>query len=186
MIATLVVGYGDLDRQDKGVGFYVVRELRRCLGQPELVPEKRESWPSEGPLPHSVFLRELTPALADRAVDYEQLIFVRCHNMQSRPPLCLESLVRDCVPHQWRGHLTPHKLVDMIRRRHGAVPPAALLCVLGHGYDLVQGLSDDTRRLVPQAVSRILGLVLGDAPGALPLVCPETPHFLLDDLGISP
>ena len=77
MKGNLVIGYGNLDRMDDGVAFYVINKLRNRLGQKPLNTYSTEPAAMDAPI-DSIFVRQLVPELASNMICYERLVFFEC------------------------------------------------------------------------------------------------------------
>jgi Ni,Fe-hydrogenase maturation factor len=78
MQPTLIIGYGNFDRQDDGVAWHVLAEVARRLGcAVPLSPE--EEFPPNGGKPDFIFELQLTPELAEAIAQYERVCFVDAH-----------------------------------------------------------------------------------------------------------
>ena len=75
---TLIVGFGNLDRGDDGVAYYVVNAVRRRLVHTPLA-EDATGLESLGARVDSVFLVQLVPELLDVLAGYDRVIFVDAH-----------------------------------------------------------------------------------------------------------
>jgi Ni,Fe-hydrogenase maturation factor len=78
MDRTLVIGYGNLDRGDDGVAYYVVNALRQRLEQTPL-KEYDTGLEELGAAVDSIFLTQLMPELINALADYDQVVFIDAH-----------------------------------------------------------------------------------------------------------
>lgn len=155
---TLIIGFGNLDRADDGVGYYVVNALRQHLLQRSL-QEEESGLESLGERPDSVFLRQLVPELMETASGYDRVIFVDAHVHEDAAELCCAQLKPEYVPSPFTHHVTPATFLAVMKALYGREPDAYLLSIRGHDFDFHRGLSPAVQRLVEPAVEDLLRLL---------------------------
>jgi hypothetical protein len=78
MKRTLILGYGNFDRQDDGVAWHVLASVASRLGcAVPLLPE--DEFPSNDGAPDFFFELQLTPELAETIALYDRVCFVDAH-----------------------------------------------------------------------------------------------------------
>lgn len=159
---SLVLGIGNVDRQDDGVAYWVVQALRRRLGQPLLGPDETGLEDLGGRV-DSVFLAQLVPELLDTAVDYDRLVFVDAHAQPEWQDL-------HCAPvkpeHQitiLTHHLTPGLFMALLQALYGCTPKAFLVSLRGYQFDFGRELSAATAALIEPALAEIMRWVIPKA-----------------------
>jgi hydrogenase maturation protease len=162
MAATLIIGYGNTDRADDGVAYYVVNALRRSLGQRPLSDQETGLEDLCGGV-DSVFVRQLVPELMETAADYPRVIFVDAHVFDDRPELLFTTVVPEYAPSPFTHHLTPSSFLALTAALYGRSPEGTIVSLRGRDFDFTRGLSPDTQTLVAPAVDRIRSL---SDPGA--------------------
>jgi len=155
---TLVIGYGNLDRADDGVAYYVVNALRRCLGQ-ELLSEDNTGLEGLSAQTDSIFLTQLVPELTDTLVDYDQVIFVDAHVREDVNDLYCAPVLSEYVLSGFTHHVTPVMLLALLKALHHREPVGYLVSIRGHDFDFRRGLSVAAEALVQPAVECILQLL---------------------------
>ena len=75
MKKTLVIGFGNVYRQDDGVGFVVVNALREKLGRSPLGVED-DGFDDLGHEIDTLLLHQLVPDLADVIAGYDLVVFL--------------------------------------------------------------------------------------------------------------
>ncbi len=160
MLRTLVMGYGNLDRTDDGVAFYVVNDLRRRLGQPPLSPDET-GLDQLGAEPDSVFLRQLLPEWMETSAGYDQLIFVDAHVHEDTEELSCVPVQPEYVLSPFTHHMTPATFLALTKALYDREPTGQLLSIRGHDFNFHRGLSSAADRQVQSAVEIILSLVEG-------------------------
>jgi hydrogenase maturation protease len=161
---TLVVGFGNAYRRDDGVARYVVNALLERLGRAPLGPLD-DGFDDLGHRVDAVLLHQVVPELAETLEGYDRVIFVDAHVADNIPEPLHEEHLESVYRTPFVYHQThPSTVLALAQHMHGHTPEAVLLSLLGHDFDFGEGLSPETRALVPSAVDRILALA--EAPGA--------------------
>ena len=119
MSRTLVIGYGNRDRQDDGVAWEVIDTLRRREGQ-EALAEDETGLEQLGDQVDSVFFLQLAPDLLDVAGRYDRLIFVDAHVRPDVKDLYCTPVQPEYATATFTHHMTPAMFL-------------VLLQALGHG-----------------------------------------------------
>lgn len=159
MSRTLVIGFGNIDRADDGVAYYIVNSLRKHLGGKELNEgetgiEDLDS-PESGKA-GSIFLIQLTPELVDILAGYERIVFVDAHIDPGMPDLHCAPVQPDSAAPLFSHHMTPAMLLALTGVIHGRKPHGYLVSARGLDFDFHRGLSPETEALVQPAVRKIL------------------------------
>jgi hydrogenase maturation protease len=150
---TLIIGYGNPDREDDGVAWHILRALTFRLGLPS--PESYEDEFPESASIDFAFYLQLTPEMAEEINEYEYVCFVDAHTGNIPEPVRLISVESEFQRSPFTHHLTPQSLVSMCETLYGRKPDSALLSVLGHRFLFSRQLSEETAALVPQALELI-------------------------------
>lgn len=158
MARTLVIGYGNLDRQDDGVAYHVINALRQRLGQ-EPLDEEEAGLEALGAGIDSILVTQLVPELLDTVADYEQVIFVDAHVCPDADALQCIALRPEYGSATFTHHMTPAMFLALLQMLHQRDPAGILVSIRGHDFDFRRGLSAATQALVEPAVEQILQLV---------------------------
>jgi hydrogenase maturation protease len=157
-LCSLVIGYGNLDRCDDGVAFYVVNRLRRHLGQKPL--DCDDNGMSElGGCRDSVFIRQLVPELVETVANYDRVIFVDAHIPADGPQLVctrLDPLQGEVL---LSHHMHPAQLLGILKAIWDREPVSHLLSIQGCRFGLGRRLSAGTAKLAAPAAEMILELL---------------------------
>jgi hydrogenase maturation protease len=150
---SLIIGYGNPDREDDGVAWHILRALTVRLGLPS--PESyKDEFPEYAAIDFAFYL-QLAPEMAEDINEYEYVCFVDAHTGNIPEPVRLISVESEFQRSPFTHHLTPQSLVSMCETLYGRKPDAALLSILGHRFLFSRQLSRETAALVPQAVELI-------------------------------
>jgi hydrogenase maturation protease len=158
MAHTLVIGYGNLDRQDDGVAYHVINALRQRLGQ-ECLSEEETGLETLGAAIDSILVTQLVPELLDMAADYEQVIFVDAHVCTDVSDLQCTAVRPEYGSATFTHHMTPAMFLALLQMLYQREPAGILVSIQGHDFDFQQGLSAATQALVEPAAEQILRLV---------------------------
>ena len=148
-----MIGYGNPDREDDGVAWHILRALTLRLGL-DAPDSYEEEFPDHALIDFSFYL-QLTPETAEDISTYEYVCFVDAHTGSIPEPVRLMPVESEFQASPFTHHLTPQSLMSMCETIYGKRPDAALLSVLGHRFLFTRQLSDETSKLVPQAVDFI-------------------------------
>ena len=149
----LLLGYGNPDREDDGVAWHILRALTTRLGLS--APDSYEDeFPEHAEIEFAFYL-QLTPEMAEDVSAYDHVCFVDAHTGNIPEPVRLIDVQSEFQASPFTHHLTAQSLVSMCETIYGKKPDAALLSVLGHRFLFSRQLSEETARLVPEAVELI-------------------------------
>lgn len=151
---TLIVGYGNPDRQDDGLSLHLLIELARILGR--TVDESPENcFYPVGDEPDLWFCLQLVPEMAQTISQYDRVCFLDAHTgfsdeiMATRLAPAFEHSV---LTH----HLSPATLLNICQTLSGSTPDALLISVKGYQFGFSRSLSQQAQDLLPQAVQRVV------------------------------
>jgi hydrogenase maturation protease len=157
MPRALVIGFGNIDRADDGVAFFVINALRRRLDQKMLTEEDTGLEDLGAPI-DSIFLSQLAPELLDTLAEYGQVIFVDAHVYENMDALHCALVLPEYTPVTFTHHLTPGVFLALLKALHHHEPIGHLVSIRGYDFDFHRNLSSDTEALVEPAVNYILQL----------------------------
>jgi hydrogenase maturation protease len=151
---TLLLGYGNPDREDDGVAWHILRAIALELGLP--APDSYED-----PFPESeelefTFSLQLTPEMAEEINSFEHVCFIDAHTGSIPEPVRLIAVDSEFQRSPLTHHLTPQSLLSICKTVYGGKPNAALLSVRGYRFLFSRELSEETLAFVPQAVELVL------------------------------
>jgi hydrogenase maturation protease len=151
---TLLIGYGNADRQDDGVAWHVLTALRRLLGKPAL--EEGEAFEPDGENPDFLFTLQLTPEMAETLADYRRVCFVDAHTGNVPEEIHFRQLEAKYQRSPFTHHLTPDTLLALCEQLYAQTPDAILVSVRGYQFGFERALSPETQALVEPAAQTIL------------------------------
>jgi hydrogenase maturation protease len=152
---SLIVGYGNVDRQDDGVAWHILAALRRRLGKPE-AEAFGEAFEPQGGNPDFLFTLQLTPEMAETLAEYQRVCFVDAHTGNVPDEIHFRQLQAKYQHSPFTHHLTPETLLALCEQLYSMTPEAVLLSVRGYQFGFERSLSPETQALVAPAAQKIL------------------------------
>ncbi|MCC6147624.1 MAG: hypothetical protein IT308_08675 [Anaerolineaceae bacterium] len=155
MAATIIIGYGNPDRQDDGAAWHILAGLARRFGR-EIPTWPEDVFNPSGENPDLLFNLQLMPELAETISQYERVCFVDAHtggvlndlNIQLLHPLFQNS--------PFTHHMTPETCLTLAESVYHARPESLLVSVRGYQFGFSHDLSEKTQALVTEAIHAIL------------------------------
>lgn len=153
--STLLLGYGNIDRQDDGVAWHILREIAAAylVDLPEYPQDTRFE------LGHDLtaaFALQLTPEDAEYISGFTQVCFIDAHTGRVENEVNWEVIQANFEPSPFTHHLTPATCLALASSLYQKMPRAALLSVRGYEFGFERQLSARTKDLASQAAQRIL------------------------------
>lgn len=147
---TLIIGYGNPDRQDDGVAWHVLRGLAERLGRP--LPTLEESFFPSGQDPDLWFILQLTPELAEQVARYSKVCFVDAHTGAIEEEIQVLRLEAHYQSSPLTHHMTPETCLALVHQLYGAQPEALLVSVRGDAFAFTHQLSPSAAARVERAI----------------------------------
>jgi hydrogenase maturation protease len=152
---TLIIGYGNFDRQDDGVAWHVLAEVARRLGC--AVPfSPEEEFPLNNGTPDFIFELQLTPELAETIAQYDRVCFVDAHTGAVPHDVNVIAIAAEFQASPLTHHLTPQSLLTFAQTLYNARPEAILVSVRGYQFGFERELSPLTAQLAQEAAEKIV------------------------------
>lgn len=151
----LILAYGNIDRQDDGVAWQVLKRVIFQLGFLEPVevddelPFVREAYTFDYHL-------QLTPELADNLGDFDKVCFIDAHTGNVPEEIHVEKVIPEYQTSPFTHHMTAATLMSICTVLHKQTPKAILVSVRGYEFQFKRSLSDATEELVDPAASKII------------------------------
>lgn len=155
MAGVLIIGYGNPDREDDGVGWRIVERLAARLPGAQVAQSALELQP-EGNTPSLLTALQLTPEMAETLARYERVCFVDAHTGAYPDDLNVAGAQAIFQSSPFTHHLTPDTLLALAQAAYGRAPQALVISVRGYQFGFRETLSPATSALADQAVARIL------------------------------
>ncbi len=154
----LIIGYGNPDREDDGVGWHILEQLAIYFGHPVSVLDYFES--DEPPAnPHLVFSLQLMPEMAEPMAAYHAVCFVDAHTGNYPEEIRVRPLESSYQSASFTHHLTPESCLALAETLYGHAPEGLMVSVRGYNFGYGTELSPQTTALIQQAVVHIIDWV---------------------------
>ena len=150
MPSTLIIGFGNPDRQDDGLAWHILLALATRLGRP-LPPGPEEGFLPEGENPDLWFVLQLTPEMAEDFSHYDRLCFVDAHTGDIPQEVLLRPVEESPSFSVFTHHLTPAACLALVNTLYQKQPEAALLSIRGYVFGFSRELSPEAAALVEPA-----------------------------------
>lgn len=164
MKKTLIIGYGNPDRQDDGVAWHILTSLAGRLSQP-IPPSVDEGFPPSDENPELVFLLQLTPEMSEKVAAVDRVCFIDAHTGNVPEDVHFETLNPEFQTSPFTHHLTPSSCLFLAQTLYGKTPEAILVSVRGYKFGFSHDLSPETASHMEQAVSRVMAWLREDEAG---------------------
>jgi hydrogenase maturation protease len=157
----IILGYGNPDRGDDGVAYYILNRLIQELCRSETaLSEFQESGIYEINQDVDIWYNlQLIPEVSQDLANYQNAIFIDAHTAE----IPEEILVTDISPHYQNSpfthHLTPASCLDLADQLFERSPHATLITIRGYQFDFSRELSGQTQKLAEQALTTILEMI---------------------------
>lgn len=152
---TLIIGYGNIDRQDDGVAWHVLLQVMQNSGIYTAGLGEEDLPMVYGDLEFQFHL-QLMPEMADDMGQYERVVFIDAHTGNVPDEVHHESVSSEYQSSPFTHHLTPSTLLSLCDVMHKKHPDSLLVSVRGYEFQFTRELSQRTRDLVPQAAQKIM------------------------------
>ncbi len=157
---TLLLGYGNVDRQDDGVAWHILAGVGKRLGLP--VPDSvDEEFPTSAGETELMFFLQLTPELSETVAAFDRVCFIDAHTGHVPNDLNIETVTSEFQASPFTHHLTPASCLSLAEALYGKAPPSILVSVRGFEFGFSRELSAGTAKLAGQAIDAILNWLSG-------------------------
>jgi hydrogenase maturation protease len=160
---SLVIGYGNPDREDDGVAWHIIRTLAVRFGrldantQTESILDLDVGEPLLGDnAPDLMVELQLMPEIAEKIAAYDKVCFVDAHTGAYENDLYVEHPKAEFQNSPFTHHLTPQTCLILTKTAYGRTPEALVVSVRGYKFGFALGLSPQTAQLADEAVETIL------------------------------
>jgi hydrogenase maturation protease len=159
-LKTLLLGWGNPDRQDDGAAWHVLAEVARRSGLsvPEEIGENFYQPGQVGDLDF-IYLLQLTPEMAEEVARYDRVAFIDAHTGRVENDLNIHELSAQFQTSPLTHHFTAESCLEMAAQLYGSRPEAWLISVRGYQFGFSHELSEGTNELVQQAADTLLSWI---------------------------
>jgi Ni,Fe-hydrogenase maturation factor len=179
MLKTLIIGYGNPDREDDGVAWHVLEKLAHQFDSPiatvdelalasQVTYSSGETEADEGkgsllslaqrPV-HLAFALQLTPEMAETLAQYKQVCFIDAHTGAYPEEIRVAPVEPGYQASPFTHHLTPESCLTLAETLSGHVPAGLMVSIRGYRFGYGVELSDQTAALVDEALVQIMNWI---------------------------
>jgi len=151
---TIIIGYGNADRQDDGVGWHIIKSLAERLGSRvpndpgEIIEVKNE-------LVDLHFILQIFPELAEVISGYKRVCFVDAHTSDIPQEISWVELDPLYEKSPLTHHMSPNTVLSIASTIYGKIPKAILVSVRGYQFQFERSLTPKTATLAEEAQEQI-------------------------------
>jgi hydrogenase maturation protease len=157
--STLIIGYGNPDRQDDGVAWHVLDILADHFRLPKPQPPDLDFYPS-GSNPNLFFTLQLVPEMSEQIAGYERVCFVDAHTGAVSEDIHWQELAPRFQASPLTHHLTAESLLSLADTLYHHAPLAVLVSIRGYEFEFSHTLSLASAGLAQDAAQRIIAWCL--------------------------
>ncbi len=151
---TLVIGYGNADRQDDGVGWHILKNLAERLGR-SVPDDPGANIEVESERVDLLFILQIYPELAETISHYQRVCFVDAHTSDIPEEISWIELEPEYEKSPLTHHMSPKTVLSISATIYNNVPEAILVSVRGFRFQFERELSPQTAALAHKASQRI-------------------------------
>ena len=158
MTKTLILGYGNPDRQDDGVAWHIISRLAQNLGRTPLTSFHTEYESINTSIDLLCYL-QLTPELAETIAGYNKAMLIDAHTENIEKEINISVISPQFQPSPFTHHITPNTCLALAESLYGNTPETHLISVRGYKFDFSQTLSRQTEILANKAAQIITRMI---------------------------
>jgi len=151
---TLLLGYGNVDRQDDGLAWHILQKVAGNYALSFVDPY--EEIQNEDGKPHFLFQLQLVPEISELVAGYERVCFIDTHTGRIPEEVKLTNLQPGFQNSPFTHHMTPETILELASTLYGKRPEAILVSARGIEFGFSQSLSPQAAKNVDLAVELIL------------------------------
>jgi hydrogenase maturation protease len=162
---TLIIGYGNADRQDDGVGWHVLKNLAEKIGC--TIPEDPGA-PIEIENEHVdlLFILQIFPELAETISHYKRICFVDAHTADIKDEIAWNEISPAYERSPLTHHMSPKTVLSITATIYDHIPEVILVSIRGYHFQFERELSPKTAALAEKATHRIWAWIYSTRPSA--------------------
>ncbi|PKO07624.1 MAG: hypothetical protein CVU41_00175 [Chloroflexi bacterium HGW-Chloroflexi-3] len=151
---TLLIGYGNPDREDDGVAWHILRGVADFFEL--IIPDTLdEDLIKVDEKLHFLFDLQLIPEMTFDMAQYSRICFVDAHTGAMENDLNIQTLDRKFQNSPLTHHMTPQTILSILEHTFNHRPEAILVSVRGYQFGFENLLSPRTKNLATEAIDKI-------------------------------
>lgn len=156
---TLIIGYGNPDREDDGVAWHILKGLAKFFGI-DFPDSLSEEFVNSHPKLHFLFDLQLIPEMSYEMKEFDRICFVDAHTGALENDLNFQVLERKFQKSPLTHHMTPQTVLSILDSTFEVQPESILVSVRGYQFGFSDKLSTRTQKLAVQAIEKISNWIL--------------------------
>ncbi len=173
MLKTLILGYGNPDREDDGVAWHVLQKLAHHFNRPIMTVDSlefdhqrggdEEDQVDKGSVyhhpnlsPYLAFALQLTPEMAEVLAHFDRVCFIDAHTGAFPEEIRVAPIEAGYQASSFTHHLTPESCLGLAKTLYSRAPSGLLVSIRGYCFGFGVELSEQTAPLVDLAVTQIV------------------------------
>jgi hydrogenase maturation protease len=154
MAETLIIGYGNADRQDDGAGWHVIKNLAEKFDC-KIPDDPGASIDITTDILDLLYILQIYPELAETISHYQRVCFVDAHTSEIPYEICWQKIVPEYEKSPLTHHMSPRTVLSITTTIYGVAPEAILVSIRGYHFKFDRNLSSETAQLVEKATDMI-------------------------------
>jgi len=157
---TLLIGYGNPDREDDGVAWHILRGVADFFNLiiPDILDEDLIKVDENL---HFLFELQLIPEMTYDMAEYSRICFVDAHTGALENDVYIQNLDRKFQNSPLTHHMTPQTILSILEQTFNHKPEAILVSVRGYQFGFENFLSPRTKKIATDAIEKISQWILG-------------------------
>lgn len=155
---TLILGYGNPDREDDGVAWYVLHGVAKYFNI-QLSDDSDEGIFPEGQNLDFWFNLQLIPEMASEMLDYQRICFVDAHTGAIEKEIQVKEIKSVFQNSPLTHHMTAEAFVSILQHLYSHQPETLLVSIRGFQFRFTRSLSEKTNDLCDQAILEIINWI---------------------------
>jgi hydrogenase maturation protease len=151
---TLIIGYGNADRQDDGVGWHIIRNLAEKIGC-EVPDDPGAPIEIDNEVVDLLYILQIYPELAETLSHYQRVCFVDAHTADIKEDICWSEISPAFERSPLTHHMSPKTVLSISATIYGTTPDTILVSIRGFSFKFLRELSPKTAALTNEATNRI-------------------------------
>jgi len=151
---TLIIGIGNADRQDDGVGWHILKNIAEKIGF-EVPDDPGAPIEIEDERVDLMYTLQIFPELAETISHYQRICFVDAHTADIPDEICWTELQPEYERSPLTHHMSPKTVLSISATIYGIIPETILVSIRGFSFQFQRELSPRTASLTQEATERI-------------------------------
>lgn len=158
---TLIIGYGNPDREDDGVAWHILQGIARYFDI-QFPSSLSEELVNTHATLHFMFDLQLIPEMSYDMKDFSRICFVDAHTGALENDLNIQNLERKFQNSPLTHHMTPQTILSILDTAFNHQPEAILVSVRGYQFGFTNELSSRSNQLSNLAIEFITKWILAN------------------------